>query len=182
MKKGPAEAGPYTSPKCIQQELRAAAAGDPDATVIIAPRLSANAGVVAELTREAHAVRRVGRAEGAVAALRLAQHDRTIRGRGHAGRGGAVHGELGAAAVGDPDAVFVIAPVAAQRAGMAADLAAQAHAVRRVHRTMPLAAAGLADQRVHGHRLHRARGGRSADRELGAAAFVDPDSALIDAP
>src|SRR5437763_15015565 len=94
MKKGPAEAGPYTSPKCIQQELRAAAAGDPDAAVVIAPRLSANAGVVAELTREAHAVRRVGRAEGAVTALRLAQLDLTIRRGGQADLVTAVYGTL----------------------------------------------------------------------------------------
>jgi hypothetical protein len=89
--------------------------------------------------------------------------------------------EFGAAAAVDPYAAAVGAPGAALDAGRAADLPFEAD-VATIADVAPVSAVIVrgADDDLRRWRRWRAR--TAADDELGAAALVDPEAALVDTP
>src|SRR5687768_15302190 len=160
-----------------ENELGAAASGHPDAGRVVAPSQAANANAVADLTGQGYAIVRVGGAAFGRFVLRLAQHARA-GGRGSKSEARvAAEDELGAAAVVDPDAVLVEAPVVTAHTLAVADLTDELDAVAGVDRTARFAvvlrlANDAAAQRSDGD-------DRAADLKLGAAPVVDPDLVAV---
>ena len=111
-------------------EFSAASSIDPDAFVVVTPRLAEHAVVVAQLTSDLNAEARVRRAAMARVVHRLARDQLRIDTRRAVARSG--QREIGAAAVIHPHAFVVVAPRLPFDASRFAQLMHELHAVMRV--------------------------------------------------
>jgi hypothetical protein len=163
------------------EEFGAAAAVNPDSTAVGTPGSALDAGRAADLPAEADVATSADVTPVSATVVGGAGDDlRGWRLRG-AKATAATDGEFGAAAAVNPETAAIDAPGSALNAGRAADLADEL-SVASAADVAPVSAAvirGTVDG-LTGRGLRWARG--AANDELGAAATVDPEATVVDAP